>query len=122
MVEMIEGSSVDPFVLSRVHDVVKNHLRVMVFLDSNHSHDHVLAELMAYGPLVTQGSYCVVFDTMIDLFKEGSFPNRPWDKGDSPMTAVEKYLETNKDFEVNQSIDHRLQISVSPRGYLRKVH
>jgi cephalosporin hydroxylase len=122
MIEMIEGSSVDPLVINRVNEIAKEHVQVMVFLDSNHSHDHVLAELMAYGSLVTQGSYCVVFDTMIELFREGSFPNRPWDKGHNPMTAVDTYLETNKDFEVDKSIDDKLQISVSPKGYLKRIH
>jgi cephalosporin hydroxylase len=121
MIEMIEGSSVDPAVLSRVKEVAKHHTSVMVLLDSNHSHEHVMNELMAYGPLVSKGSYCVVFDTMIDLFSEGSFPNRPWDKGDSPMTAVDEYIEMNKDFEINNSIDEKLQISVSPRGYLKRT-
>ncbi|RME58884.1 cephalosporin hydroxylase, partial [Candidatus Parcubacteria bacterium] len=79
-IEMVEGSSINPEVVAKVKEMAKGYERVLVFLDSNHTHDHVLAELEAYAPLVSKGSYCVVFDTIIEDMPEGSFPDRPWDK------------------------------------------
>jgi cephalosporin hydroxylase len=89
-------------------------------LDSNHAHDHVLAELNAYAPLVSAGSYCVVFDTVIENMPAGSFPDRPWDKGDNPMTAVNAFLEHHPEFEIDAVMDSKLVISAAPGGYLRK--
>ena len=119
-IEMIEGSSVDPDIVALVREKAKDHKRVLVCLDSNHSHDHVLAELNAYAPLVSPGSYCVVFDTIIEDMPEGSFPDRPWDKGNNPKTAVHEYLKTHAEFEINKSIQHKLLITVAPDGYLKR--
>lgn len=86
-IDLIQGSSVEPDIVRQVGDKVASlsrTARVLVCLDSNHTHDHVLAELEAYGPLVTSGSYCVVFDTAIEGMPAGSFPNRPWDSNCSP--------------------------------------
>lgn len=120
-IEMIQGSSADPSVVSQVQDRAKNAGRVLVALDSNHTHEHVLAELEAYAPLVSVGSYCVVFDTLIEDSPAGSFPNRPWDKGDNPKTAVRDFLKSHPDFEIDKQIDHKLLISVAPDGYLKRV-
>ena len=90
----------------------------MVLLDSNHSGDHVLSELEAYAPLTTVGSYCVVFDTVIEDLPAKSNADRPWGPGNSPKTAVHKYLETHDEFTVDGTIDARLLISVAPGGYL----
>lgn len=120
-IEMIEGSSIDPGIISLVKDKAKNYERILVCLDSNHTHDHVLAELEAYAPLVSPGSYCVVFDTIIEDMSEGSFPDRPWDKGNNPKTAVWEYLESHPEFEIDKSIEHKLLITVAPDGYLRRV-
>ena len=90
-------------------------------MDSNHTHDHVCAELEAYSPLVTVGSYCVVFDTLIEDIPAGSFPDKPWDIGNNPRTAVDTFLQTTDRFEVDTAIDAKLQISVAPGGYLKCV-
>ena len=119
-IEMIQGSSIAPEVIDRVRSIAANYKRVLVCLDSNHTHDHVLAELEAYAPLITVGSYCVVFDTIVEDMPIGSFPDRPWDKGDNPKTAVAAYLKSHQEFEVDSSIDHKLMISVAPGGYLRR--
>jgi cephalosporin hydroxylase len=94
--------------------------RVLVSLDSNHTHEHVLAELNAYADLVSVGSYCIVFDTVIEDLPAGSFPDRPWDVGNIPKTAVHEWLKTHPEFEIDKEIDNRLLISVAPDGYLRK--
>ena len=83
---------------------------MLVCLDSNHTHDHVLAELEAYASLTTVGSYCVVFDTVVEDLPKEMFPDRPWGPGDNPKTAVWKYLETHKEFEIDRSIDSKILI------------
>lgn len=117
-IQMIQGSSIAPQVIEEVKAQAKNHQRVMVCLDSNHTHDHVLAELEAYAPLTSVGSYCVVFDTIVEDMPKEMFPDRPWGPGDNPKTAVKEYLKINTDFEIDKSIDHKLLISVAPDGFL----
>ncbi|MCE9550573.1 MAG: cephalosporin hydroxylase family protein [Betaproteobacteria bacterium] len=120
-IEMIQGSSIAADVIAQVHERAKGHSRILVCLDSNHTHEHVLAELEAYAPLATQGSYCVVFDTIIEDMPAGSFPDRPWDKGDNPKTAVWAYLKSHPEFEIDKQIDNKLMISVAPDGFLKRI-
>ena len=116
--ELIEGSSISPDIIDQVHSLSKGFKRVMVFLDSNHTHDHVLAELEAYAPLVSSGSYCVVFDSVIDDMP--SPPDRSWGPGNSPKSALYEYLENSNDFEIDSKIEDKLLITVAPDGYLLK--
>ena len=118
---MIEGSSIDPAIVEEVHRMADDRGPVLVALDSNHTHDHVLQELQAYAPLVTAGSYLVVFDTVVEDMPPGSFPDRPWDKGNNPKTAVHEFLLTNDRFEIDREIEAQLQITAAPDGYLRCV-
>jgi cephalosporin hydroxylase len=120
-IEMIEGSSLDPAVVAQVGAAAAGRERVLVCLDSNHTHEHVLAELEAYAPMTTVGSYCVVFDTVIEELPAGIYPDRPWGPGDNPMTAVRAYLGSHPEFEVDTSIDDKLLVSVAPGGYLKRV-
>jgi cephalosporin hydroxylase len=120
-IQMIQGSSIAPEVIEQVKSVAKNYQRVLVCLDSNHTHDHVLAELEAYAPLTSVGSYCVVFDTIVEDMPKSMFPDRPWGPGNNPKTAVWEYLKTHPEFEIDKSIDHKLLISVAPDGYLKRV-
>lgn len=120
-IDMIQGSSIDPNIIAQVKEIASRYQRVLVCLDSNHTHDHVLAELNAYAQLVSVGSYCVVFDTIIEDMPEGFFPDRPWEKGNNPKTAVYEYLRINDGFEIDEFIDHKLLISVAPHGYLKRV-
>ena len=120
-IQMIQGSSIAPEVIEQVKAVAKNHQRVLVCLDSNHTHDHVLAELEAYASLTSVGSYCVVFDTIIEDMPKEIFSDRPWGPGDNPKTAVWKYLKTHPEFKVDKQIQDKLLISVAPDGYLKKV-
>lgn len=119
-IDLVEGSSIDHAVIEQVHSLVAGKQRVLVCLDSNHTHDHVLAELNAYAPLVSRGSYCVVMDTAVENMPEGSFPDRPWDKGDNPWTAAQEYIRINQDFEVDESIPDKLLLTVAPDGFLRR--
>lgn len=119
-ITMYEGSSIDNEMISKVHEFAKQGKKIMIFLDSNHTHDHVYAELKAYADLTSIGSYCVVFDTLIEDRPKG-FYDRSWDKGDNPKTAVWKYLEENNNFEIDKEIDNKILISVAPDGYLKRV-
>lgn len=120
-ITMIEGSSVDPEIIDEVYEKAQGKERVLVCLDSNHTHDHVLAELNAYAPLVTLGSYCIVFDTVIEDMPEDSFPDRLWGKGNNPKTAVFEWLPDHPEFQIDKTIEHKLLITVAPDGYLRRV-
>jgi cephalosporin hydroxylase len=120
-VHLIQGSSIDEATIAAVRDEVKDARRIMVVLDSMHTADHVLRELELYSPLVTQGCYLMVFDTVIEFMPEDSVAARPWGKGNSPYNAVQKFLQTNSRFRVDGSIDAKLQVSVAPGGYLECV-
>ena len=120
-ISMIQGSSIDPEIVERVKTKAADKQKILVFLDSNHTHDHVLAELEAYAPLTSAGSYCVVFDTLVEDLPADMFENRPWGPGDNPKTAVREYLKTHSEFEIDRSIQHKLLITVAPDGYLKRV-
>lgn len=120
-ISMIEGSSIDPAVIEQVRAAAEGKKSVLVCLDSNHTHDHVLAELEAYADLVTVSNYCVVFDTVIEDLPSGSYPDRPWNKGANPKTAVHQWLKTHPEFAIDKGIDEKLLISVAPDGYLKRI-
>lgn len=119
-IDMIQGSSLDPGIIAQVHRVAAGHERVLLLLDSNHTHDHVFAELEAYAPLVTPGSYCVVFDTVIEDLPREMFPDRPWGPGNNPKTAVHHWLKDHPEFEIDGTIPNKLLITVAPDGYLKR--
>jgi cephalosporin hydroxylase len=120
-IAMVEGSSTDDAVLDRVRELAWGRQTVLVVLDSLHTHDHVLRELELYSELVSPGGYVVVFDTVIEQMPAGSYPDRPWDRGNSPATAVQAFLRDSDRFEVIREIDDKLMISAAHGGYLRCV-
>ncbi len=120
-IETIQGSSIAPEVAGHVRRVAESKGCVLVALDSNHTHAHVLEELQLYAPLVTPGSYCIVFDTAIEDMPSGTFPDRPWDIGDNPKTAVWEYLKSHPEFEIDRSIHEKLLITEAPDGYLKRM-
>lgn len=132
-IDMIEGSSVAPEIIAKVHAIAKNYKKILVCLDSNHTHEHVLAELEAYAPLVSAGSYCCVFDTVVEDLPDDMFPDRPWGSGNNPKTAVWEYLRCLKSegrqatdgaalaFEIDHAIEDKLMITVAPDGYLKRI-
>ncbi|QLH05793.1 cephalosporin hydroxylase family protein [Nitrosopumilus ureiphilus] len=123
-IKMIEGSSIDENVINKVNKIAKNKNRILVILDSNHSHDHVLAELKAYSKLVKKGSYMIVFDTVIQ-----DIPNKyskkllkgNWSKTDNPKTAVHEFLKKNKRFIIDKELENKLLITVAPDGFLKCI-
>ncbi len=120
-VEMFEGSSVDPTMVTRVADFANGFQRVMVVLDSNHTEEHVLAELEAYADLVSPGGYCIVFDTAIEHMPEEFYGDRPWGKGNNPLTAVYKFLSERHDFAVDGELDGKILVGNAPGGFLRRI-
>ncbi|RNF84265.1 cephalosporin hydroxylase family protein [Montanilutibacter psychrotolerans] len=132
-IDMLQGSSVAPDIVAQVAQAAQRHERVMVCLDSNHSHEHVLAELEAYAPLVTRGCYCVVFDTVVEDLPASQYPDRNWGPGDNPRTAVREYLRrlgdegrtaadgAALDLEVDTDLESKLLVTVAPGGYLRRA-
>ena len=118
---MIEGSSIDPEIFRQVNEKSKDKKRILICLDSNHTHEHVLAELELYAPLTTVGSYCVVFDTVVEDMPKELSGDRPWGPGNNPKTAVHQYLKKHPEFEIDKNIDNKLLISVAPDGYLKRV-
>ena len=120
-ITMIQGSSIDKSVVQQVYNFAKDKKQVLVALDSNHTHEHVLRELQLYSPLVTKGSYLVVFDTIIEDMPEEFFLDRPWGKGNNPKTAVWNFLKSNDRFEIDKEIENKMLITVAPDGYLKCV-
>ncbi|MEO6729914.1 MAG: cephalosporin hydroxylase family protein [Ferruginibacter sp.] len=122
-ITMIQGSSIDPAIVAEVEAHTKGKQTVLVTLDSNHTHDHVLDELKMYSPFVSLNSYIVVYDTIVEQLPQDYLPGliRPWGIGDNPMTAVSTFLSNNPDFEIDKAINDKLLISVAPNGYLKRV-
>ncbi|UYO94997.1 cephalosporin hydroxylase family protein [Pollutimonas sp. M17] len=120
-ISLIEGSSVDADIVKKVHDMAAGK-KVLVMLDSNHAHDHVLAELNAYASLVSVGSYCIVFDTVVEDYPDESmWSDRPWKKGDNPKTAVHEWLGSHPEFEIDQTIQEQILVTAAPDGFLLRV-
>ena len=121
-IKMIEGSSISNEIATKVKEIAKGKERILVCLDSNHTHEHVLQELKLYSPLVSINSYIVVFDTIVEDLPEGYFSQkRPWGISNNPKTAVDEFLKGNQSFEIDRSVDNKLLISVAPGGYLKRI-
>lgn len=120
-IKLIEGSSVAPETVAEVKKLTKDKKRILVIFDSMHTHEHVLAELQAYSPLVTKDCYLVVFDTIVEDMPDNFFLNRPWGKGNNPKTAVHEFLKTTDRFILDSDIQTKLQITAAPDGYLKCI-
>ncbi len=120
-IKMIEGSSVSEELIEKIKTHVSEEKVIMVCLDSNHTHEHVLLELQYYSQFVTKGSYLVVFDTIVEDMPDNYLPGRAWSKASNPKTAVWEFLKSNDAFQIDSSIDNKLLISVAPQGYLKRI-
>ena len=120
-IKLIEGSSIDSKTIANVKNLIKNKKNILVVLDSNHSHEHVLEELYLYSSLVRKGSYIIVFDSIVEDMPSSFVTNRPWSKGNNPKTAVWEFLKNNKKFKIDKDIENKLLISVAPDGYLKCI-
>lgn len=119
--KLIEGSSLDASVAGQVAELAKGRKSVLVVLDSNHTHDHVLRELEIYSPFVTRGSYLVVLDTVVEDMPKEFFPDRPWGPGNNPKTAVREFMKSSRRFEFDREIEGKLLLTTAPEGYLRCI-
>ena len=131
--KLIEGSSVEPNIIEEVYTFLEGKERVLVCLDSNHTHEHVLSELEVYAPMVSTNSYCIVFDTNIEDLPEDLSQQRPWGPGNNPKTAVWEYLRRLKKegrtafdgkslhLEIDKNIENKLLITAAPDGFLKRV-
>jgi cephalosporin hydroxylase len=122
-IKLIQGSSIAPEIVNQVKEIAKDKKKILVVLDSNHTHEHVLEELKAYAPLVSVNSYAVAFDTIVEYLPAHCLPGdaRPWGKSDNPMTAVTEFLKQNDSFVIDESINNKLLVSVAPNGYLKRI-
>ena len=120
-IDLVQGSAISPDVMTEVNRLAEGRERILVILDSNHSHAHVLKELELYAPLVKPGSYLIVCDTVVEDMPVELCEGRPWGPGDSPKTAVRAFLKTTNRFEVDPEYEHKLLLSVCPEGYLKCV-
>lgn len=101
-IELVIGSSTDPQTIERVHELARGAGRVMVLLDSNHTHEHVAAELEAYADLVTPGSYLIAADGVMRDVADMPRAMREWEH-DNPIPAVHAFLEKHEEFELVQA-------------------
>jgi len=120
-IKMIEGSSVDEKIAKKIYKITENKKKILVILDSNHTHEHVLKELDLYSHLVTKNSYLVIFDTIIEDMPKNFFNDRPWGVGNNPKTAVWEFLKKNNRFKIDKEIENKLLITVAPDGYLKCI-
>ncbi len=132
-IELIQGSSIAADIVAKVHTIASRFRRVLICLDSNHTHDHVLAELEAYAPLTSHGSYCCVFDTVVEDLPSIDFSDRPWGVGNNPKTAVQEFMRrlqtegrTASDgnplnLEIDKTVQNKLLVTVAPDGYLKRL-
>ncbi len=121
-IKMLQGSSIDKLKVEEIKTLIGDNKKIIVCLDSNHTHEHVMSELELYSPFVSFGSYIVVFDTIVEDLPEGYFSQkRPWGIANNPKTAVQQFLKTNDNFIVDEQIDNKLLISVAPQGYLKRI-
>lgn len=119
-ITMLEGSSIAPEILKQVREIVAQHKTIMVLLDSCHTHEHVLEELKQYAPLVSKGSYVVVYDTAVE-FVDASYSDRPWGKGNNPYTAVQAFLHDNSQYQLDESIENKYVLTSCPGGWLKRI-
>jgi cephalosporin hydroxylase len=119
---MLEGSSIDASMIAQVHQYAAGKKKILLCLDSNHTHEHVMQELQAYANLVSVGSYCIVFDTLIDDMPKDVFPNRPWGPGNNPKTAVKEFIAKHSQFVIDESIHSKLLLSSAPFGFLKRIN
>ena len=120
-IKLVEGSSIAQETLEQVKQLATGKKNIMVVLDSNHTHKHVIKELEMYAPFVSLNSYLIVFDTWVEDVPANYYSDRPWDKGNNPKTAVWEFIKEQDDFIIDKSIEHKLSITLAPDGYLKRI-
>lgn len=118
-ITLIHGSSVDQKIVDQVKAQIKPGEKVLLGLDSNHTHDHVLEELQLYSPLVTKDSYIIVSDTVVEDIPVQEHRPRAWGPGNNPRTAVNEFLKTTDRFVLDDYYNAKLLVTFDKGGYLR---
>jgi cephalosporin hydroxylase len=120
-IHLYKGSSTDTAIVDKIKPHIKAGQKVMVCLDSNHTHQHVLDELRLYAPLVSKGQYLIVSDTVVEDIPPQEHRPRPWGPGDNPKTALRQYMKENDRFEIDQYVNDKLLLTYTPDGYCRCI-
>ena len=118
---MLEGSSDGQDIVQKVRDIAKGKNKIMVLLDSCHTHEHVLKEIEIYSEFVSVDSYMVVFDTAVEYFPDEACHDRPWGVGNNPLTAIREFLSRNDSFVVDEMLENKLLLTSCPGGYLKRI-
>ena len=120
-IRWINDSSTSEETLSKVKEIVGDSRKVLVFLDSDHTHEHVLTELNLYAPLIGKGQYIICGDTIVEDVPEQKHRPRAWGPGNNPKTALMSFLDQNDRFEVDQNLENKLLFTCNPGGYLKCI-
>lgn len=121
LIDLVQGSSISKETIETVRNKVKGAKQVLVCLDSNHTESHVYKELLEYSKLVSSGGYLIVFDTVVEYMDQDLIKEKEWSKGNSPLSAVEKFLAEDNSFVLDESISSKLMLTVCPKGFLKKL-
>lgn len=127
LITLIEGDSVSPDIVGQVEEEIQAGESVLVFLDSNHSKEHVLSELNAYAPLVTEGSYIVAMDGVMEQVAGAPGAEADW-TWNNPKDAAREFVEGNPDFVIEEppfpfnegNVSER--VTYWPGGFVKRVH
>lgn len=121
-INLIEGSSVSEDIVNKIESIVPKGSKVLLILDSHHTHEHVLAELELWSPLVTSGNYIVVCDTIVEYIEAPADRVRDWGKGNNPATAVNQFLSKNSRFSLDNEYNLKSFTSFHPGGFLQAIN
>jgi cephalosporin hydroxylase len=125
-ITLIEGDSTSPNTIDQVKNMIRPGESVLVLLDSNHSKAHVLAELNAYSPLVTIGSYIIATDGIMQDLVGSPNAHDSW-KWDNPQQAAQEFAESNPNFVRNtpeflfNESGNQERITYWPHGSLKRI-
>jgi cephalosporin hydroxylase len=122
-IELFEGDSTSDAAVSRVKTFINNVSEpCLLILDSNHSHEHVLCELNSLAPLLPIGSIVIVADTIVEEMPENYYTNRPWGRGDNPYSATQRFLQINRNFEMDLRWSRRSLLGECRDGVLMRTN
>jgi cephalosporin hydroxylase len=121
LVTLIEGSSVSQDIFKQVNAIIPRNAKVLLILDSHHTHDHVMKELELWSPLVTKGNYLVVCDTIVEFIDAPADRVRAWSKGNNPFTATTDFLSSNIRFSTENEFNKKTLTSFHPHGFLLAI-
>ena len=120
-IELVEGDSTSEETIRKVKTILNGSKKVLVILDSYHTHDHVMNELKTFSQFVGKGHYLICGDTIVEHVPIQKHRPRPWGPGNNPGTAVRQFLVENDSFEIDEDLEKKLLLTCHPGGYLKAV-